>query len=67
MSKEKVRPTQRSIQAIIRPREPDPVRVVPADDLPLALESRIGLGLRTRDVLEADPVVKVSGSSEALC
>jgi hypothetical protein len=62
----KNRPTQRSIQAIIRPREPDSVLVVPTDDLPLALEPRVGVGLRTRDVLEADPVVKVSGSPEAL-
>ena len=66
MSKEKVRPTQRSIQAIIRPREPDPVVVVPADDLPLALESRVGVGLRTRYVLEVDPIVEISGGSEAL-
>jgi hypothetical protein len=58
--------TQSRIQAIIRPREPDPVLVVAADDLPFAFESRVGLGLGTRNVLEADPVVEVSGGSEAL-
>jgi hypothetical protein len=40
--------------------------VVPADDLPLALESRVGVGLRTRYVLEVDPIVEISGGSEAL-